>query len=88
MSVRVRVQELVEHVTIRGTQVSTSMVAPSLMHVSVVQTFGMPGRHGHVICDNYTVYVRYDHKNTDHVHIWAYMNDPTSEEDEWQCALL
>ena len=55
MSVRVRAQELVDHVTIRGTQVSTSMIAPSLMHVSVVQTFGMPGRHGHVVCDNHTI---------------------------------
>ena len=88
MSVRVRAQELVEHVTIRGTQVSTSMVAPSLMHVSVVQSFGMPGRHGHVICDNFTVYVRYDHKNTDHVHVWAYKNEPTSVDEEWQCAIL
>ena len=88
MSVRVRAQELVEHVTIRGTQVSTSMITPSLLHVSVVQTFGMPGRHGHVICDNYTVYVRYDHKNPEHVWAWAYKNDPTSEEEEWLCALL
>ena len=88
MSVRVRAQELVEHVTIRGTQVSTSMLAPSLMHVSVVQTFGMPGRNGNVVCDNYTIYVRYDTKNTDHVHVWAYKNDPTSEEEERLCALL
>ena len=43
MSVRVRAQELVDHVTIRGTQVSTSMLAPSLMHVSVVQTLGDNG---------------------------------------------
>jgi hypothetical protein len=87
MSVRVRAQELVEHVTIRGTQVSTSMVAPSLLHVSVVQAFGMPGRHGHVVCDNYTIYVRYDTKNVDHVHVWAYKNDPTSAQEEWFCAL-
>ena len=71
MSVRVRGQDLVDHVTIRGTAVSTSMLSPSLLHVSVVQTFGMPGRHGHVICDNHTVYVRYDNKNADRVHVWA-----------------
>ena len=87
MSVRVRAQELVEHVTIRGTKVSTSMVAPSLMHVSVVQTFGMPGRHGNVICDNHTVYIRFDTHHTDQVHVWAYKNDPT-EADEWTCVLL
>ena len=88
MSVRVRAQELVDHVTIRGTQVSTTMIAPSLMHVSVVQTFGMPGRHGHVVCDNHTIYVRYDHKNPEHVHVWAYKNDPTSADEEWLCALM
>ena len=82
-----RVQELVDHVTIRGTQVSTSMVAPSLLHVSVVQAFGMPSRNGNVICDNYTVYIRYDSLKADRVHVWAYKNDPT-EVDEWPCALL
>ncbi len=87
MSVRVRAQELVDHVTIRGTKVSTSMVAPSLMHVSVVQTFGMPGRHGNVVCDNHTVYMRFCTENTNHVWVWAYKNDPTSA-DEWTCALL
>ena len=74
--------------TIRGTHVSTSMVAPSLMHVSVVQTFGMPGRNGHVVCDNHTIYMRYAHKNADHVYVWAYKNDPTSADEEWPCALL
>ena len=86
MSVRVRGQDLVDHVTIRGTAVSTSMLSPSLLHVSVVQTFGMPGRHGHVICDNHTVYVRYDHKNTDRVYVWAHPNEPETE--EWGCAIL
>lgn len=88
MSVRVRAQELVDHVTIRGTQVSTSMLAPSLMHVSVVQTLGMPGRHGNIVVDNHTVYVRYDTKNSDRVHVWAYKNEPTSEADLGSCALL
>ena len=86
MSVRVRGQDLVDYVTIRGTAVSTSMLSPSLLHVSVVQTFGMPGRHGHVICDNHTVYVRYDHKNTDRVHVWAHPNEPETE--EWGCVVL
>lgn len=88
MSVRVRAQELVDHVTIRGTKVSTSMLAPSLMHVSIVQTLGMPGLHGNVVVDNHTVYVRYDTKNPDHVHVWAYKNEPTSEDDIGLCALL
>ncbi len=88
MSVRVRAQELVDHVTIRGTQVSTSMLAPSLMHVSVVQAFGMPGRHGNVVVDNHTVYVRYHTQNPDLVHVWAYKNEPTSEDDLGFCVLL
>ena len=58
MSVIIRAQELVDHVNIRGAHVSTSMVAPSKLHVhvhvSVVQSFGMPGRNGNVICDNLT----------------------------------
>ena len=85
MSVPVRAQELVDHVSIRGTKISTSMMAPSLLHVSVVQSFGLPGLHGNVVCDNHTVYVRYDALRTDRVHVWAYKND--SDHEDW-CTLL
>ena len=35
MSVIIRAQELVDHVNIRGTHVSTSMLAPSKLHAHV-----------------------------------------------------
>lgn len=80
MSVRIRAQELVDHVTIRGTCVSTSMIAPSRLHVNVVQSFGLPGRNGNVVCDNHTVYIRYDQFHPERVHVWACQNDSTSDE--------
>ena len=88
MSVRVRAQELVDHVSIRGTKISTSMMAPSLLHVSVVQSFGMPSCHGNVVCDNHTVYIRYDAFNADRVHVWAYKNDATDDHEDWACTIL
>ena len=86
MSVRIRAEELVDHVNIRGTHVSTSMVAPSRLHVSVVKSFGMPGRNGNVICDNHTVYIRYDINTPDRVHVWACQNDSTSDDNV--CVIL
>jgi hypothetical protein len=86
MSVRVRGQDLVNHVKIRGTDVSTSMLSPSVLHVSVVQTFGLPGVHGNVVCDNHTVYVRYDTKHAERVHVWATQNEPETE--EWGCTIV
>lgn len=77
----VRSDEIVNHVRIRGTFVSTSMVAPSLLHVSVVESFGLPGYHGNVIVDNYTVYIRYNERNTDTVSVWASKNESTSYDE-------
>ncbi len=85
MSIRVRAEELVEHVTIRGTAISTSMFSPSTLHVSVVQKLGMPGPNGNVVCDNHTIYVRYDAKKQEIVHVWASQNEPTTY--DWSCTL-
>ena len=70
MSVRT-LRECAEHVTIRGTSVSLSFAAPSVLHVSVVHKFGLPNRHGIISCDNHLLYLRFDHKNDALVHVWA-----------------
>lgn len=70
MSIRT-LHESVEHVTIRGTSVSTSFAFPSLLHVSVVHKFGLPNRNGVIPCDDYMVYLRFDAKNDALVHVWA-----------------
>ena len=70
MSIRT-LHESVEHVTIRGTSVSTSFAFPSLLHVSVVHKFGLPNRHGVIPCDDHLVYLRFDSKNDALVHVWA-----------------
>jgi len=83
MSIRT-LNEAVEHVTIRGTSVSTSFAFPSLMHVSVVHKFGLPNRNGVIPCDDYLVYLRFDHKNDSLVHVWA----ARAEDDTgWSCAI-
>lgn len=87
MSVRVRGDDLVNHVKLRGTDVSTSMLSPSVLHVSVVQSFGLPGIHGTVICDGCTVHVSYDRKDASKVHVWAVQNEPETE-DWGGCAIL
>tara|TARA_X000000368_G_scaffold34159_1_gene25030 strand:+ start:282 stop:539 length:258 start_codon:yes stop_codon:yes gene_type:complete len=83
----VRAQELVEHVHIRGTKVSTSLLAPSLLHVSVVQSLGLPSTNGSTVVDNHTVYFEFDRNNDDVVWVHAYKNGPTSESEEW-CTIL
>ena len=85
MSIRT-LHESVEHVTIRGTSVSTSFAFPSLLHVSVVHKFGLPNRHGVIPCDDHLVYLRFDTKNDALVHVWA---APAGEGGEggWHCAI-
>ena len=83
----VRAQELVEHAHIRGTRVSTSFLAPSLLHVSVCETFGLPNANGHAVVDNHTVYFEFDRNNEDVVWVHAHKNGPTSESEEW-CVIL
>ncbi len=80
MSIR-SIREVVEHVHVRGTSVSTSMVAPSQFHVAVVERFGLPNRHGIISCDGYQLYMRFDNTNDNLVHVWAQKNE--DREDGW-----
>jgi len=76
--------EAVEHVNIRGTSVSTSFAFPSLLHVSVVHKFGLPNRHGVILCEEYNIYIRFDPKNDALVHVWA---SPIGEEAGLWCTI-
>jgi hypothetical protein len=84
----VRVDELADYVTVRGTSVSTSLIAPSLLHVSVVQTFGMPNQHGMINCDGHVLHLRYDLRNANLVHVWAQPDAVGAHEPQSTCALL
>ena len=83
MSIRT-LHDSVEHVTIRGTSVSTSFAFPSLLHVSVVHKFGLPNRNGVISCDDYLVHLRFDVKNDALVHVWA---SRVEEETGWSCVI-
>lgn len=83
----VRAQELVEHAQIRGTRVSTSFLAPSKLHVSVVQSFGLPNSSGNAVVDNHIVYFEFDRKHDDIVWVHAHKNGATNESEEW-CVIL
>ena len=85
MSVRT-LQDCAEHVNIRGTSVSLSFAAPSVLHVSVVHKFGLPNRHGIIPCDNYLLHLRFDNKNDSLVYVWA---SPVADENEyWNCLIM
>jgi len=85
MSVRT-LRDCAEHVTIRGTSVSLSFAAPSILHVSVVHKFGLPNRHGVISCDNYLLYLRFDTRNDALVYVWA---APIEEAGEgWGCLIM
>ena len=71
--------ESVEHVTIRGTSVSTSFAFPSLLHVSVVHKFGLPNRNGIISCDGYLLHLRFDHKDDRLVYVWAQSHEDANE---------
>ena len=75
----VRTNELVDHVRVRGTHISTSPLAPSKMHVSVVQTLGLPGPTGTLHCDGHILTVKYDTTNSAIVHVWAKATDEESQ---------
>lgn len=83
MSVRT-LSECADHVTIKGTSVSLSFAAPSVMHVTVVHQFGLPNRHGIIPCDSYLLHLRFDPKNDALVYVWA---SPV-EEDSWSCTIM
>ncbi len=84
MSVRTLQQECAEHVTIRGTSVSLSFAAPSVMHVTVVHKFGLPNKHGIIPCDDYLLHLRFDQKNDSLVYVWA----ARVEEEAWTCLIM
>ena len=84
MSVR-SLHECAEHVTIRGTAVSLSFAAPSVMHVTVVHKFGLPNRHGLIPCDDYLLHLRFDHRNDTLVHVWA---SAVEAESGWDCLIM
>lgn len=70
--------EAEDHVRVRGTMVSTFMSQPSKLPVSCVQTWGMPNRHGVVHVDGHTLHIRYDHKDSQLIHVWARESDETA----------
>ena len=79
------IRECVDHVWVRGTCLSTSLIAPSTLHVTVVHQFGLPNRHGIISCDNYSVHLRFDTKNDQLVYVWA---APVAEEQGWNCGIM
>jgi hypothetical protein len=85
MSVRT-LRDCAEHVAIRGTSVSLSFAAPSVLHVSVVHKFGLPNRNGVISCDNHLLYLRFDKRNDGLVHVWA---APIETDGEgWSCLIM
>lgn len=85
MSVRVLQQDCAEHVTIRGTSVSLSFAAPSVLPVSVVARFGLPNKNGIISCDNHLLHLRFDHRDESLVHVWA---APVELEPVWGCLIM
>lgn len=67
----VRSDEVVEHVQIKGTNISTSFAFPSRLSVTVLEAFGLPNRHGIIACENHNLYVRFDYTNDNVVYVWA-----------------
>lgn len=84
MSVRT-LRECAEYVTIKGTSVSLSFAAPSVMHVTVVHKFGLPNRHGIIHCEGYLLHLRFDSKNDSLVYVWA---APADEGEAWSCLIM
>ena len=81
---RMSVRECVDHVWVRGTCISTSMIAPSTLHVTVVHQFGLPNRHGIISCDGHLLHLRFDRKDDRLVHVWAH---PIEEANQSYCAV-
>ena len=82
---RMSIRECVDHVWVRGTCLSTSLIAPSTLHVTVVHQFGLPNRHGIISCDGHLLHVRFDHRDDRLVHVWAH---PIAEDNQgYHCAI-
>ena len=80
-----RLDSMIDHVTIRGTAISTSFSVPSCLHVTVVHSFGLPNRHGIITCDDYFLHLRFDVNNDAIVWVWA---SPIEEEGTWNCLIM
>tara|TARA_X000001036_G_C20636138_1_gene789160 strand:+ start:1040 stop:1297 length:258 start_codon:yes stop_codon:yes gene_type:complete len=82
------IRECVDYVWVRGTCISTAMIAPSTLHVTVVHTFGLPNRHGIISCDGHLLHLRFDHRDDRIVYVWA---QPVENDDElsaaWHCTI-
>ena len=76
---RMSIREVVDYVQVRGTSISTSMLAPSTLHVTVVHQFGLPNRHGIISCDGYLLHLRFDHKDDRLVYVWAQSIEDANE---------
>lgn len=73
----------VEYVFVRGTCVSTCMFAPSKLHVTVVQSFGLPNQHNLLVVDSFLLHMRFDKEDEELVHVWA----QTMEEAPSSCGV-
>ena len=81
----VRTEEAATHVYIKGTMVSTLWYRPSLLHVSVVQSFGLPNKDNKIVTGTNVLYLRYDNNNDQLVRVYA-QPQPTapSSEPDWK----
>ena len=79
------IRECVDYVWVRGTCISTSMLAPSTLHVTVVHQFGLPNRHSIITCDGYLLHLRFDHKDDRIVYVWA--QQVAQDEPAYYCAI-
>jgi len=82
------IRECVDYVWVRGTCVSTSMLAPSMLHVTVVHKFGLPNRHGIITCDGHLLHLRFDHKDDRIVYVWAQpVEDDAGAHEGYYCTI-
>ena len=72
----IRLDEVATHTCVRGTHVSVSLFAPSKLHCSVLQTWGLPNARNVVVVDGVALYVRFDHRNPDVMYVWAHPPEP------------
>lgn len=70
MSVRT-LDDAVEHVTVRGTMVSTCRLRPSALHVRCLENWGMPNVHGRAQCDGKILTISFDRRNDNLIYVWA-----------------
>ena len=59
------------YVYIKGTMVSTLWTHPSTLHVSVVQSFGLPNAQNKIITNDYVIHMTYGTRDDSLVYVWA-----------------